>query len=156
MGFFYIFIFKYRFIKRVLVGFVICFFLLNCNKKEEKIVEKNKPYIISYEDEKLENYYDSIKKKTNRAVLPPRKGFYAESQLIIDKKGNFYFYQKRYLLEFCSYGSENDTLPHFLNLQPKDIVKIPQTSLNDFLSENILSKPNYLYQFISLAKPEVI
>ncbi|MFH6998307.1 hypothetical protein ACHRVZ_10275 [Flavobacterium sp. FlaQc-57] len=77
--------------------------------------------------------------KKGNIPLPP-KGFYGESQLIIDKKGNLYFYQKRYFLEFCSYGSEKDTLPHFLDLQPKDIVKIPETSLDDFLSENILNK----------------
>lgn len=121
---------------RLFIGFLICLLFLNCTKKDEKIVEKNKSYIISYEDEKLEKYYDSL------AVPPPStKGFfYGESQLIIDKKGNFYFYQKRYFLEFCSYGSEKDTLPHFLDLQPKDIVKIPKKCLNDFLSENILTK----------------
>ncbi|MFH7003760.1 hypothetical protein [Flavobacterium bizetiae] len=121
---------------RLFIGFLICLLFLNCTKKDEKIVEKNKSYIISYEDKKLEKHYDSL------AVPPPStKGFfYGESQLIIDKKGNFYFYQKRYFLEFCSYGSEKDTLPHFLDLQPKDIVKIPKKCLNDFLSENILTK----------------
>lgn len=43
-------------------------------------------------------------------------------------------------MEFCSYGSENDTLPHLLRLKPKDIVGIPQKNLTDFLSGNILSK----------------
>lgn len=125
---------------RIFVGFIICLLFLNCAKKEEKVVDKNKPYVISYEDKKLEKYYDSIKTYTNRVAIPPRKSFYAESQLIIDKKGNLYFYQKRYFIEFCSYGSEKDTLPHFLDLQPKDIIKIPQKYLNDFLSENILTK----------------
>lgn len=121
---------------RLFIGFLICLLFLNCTKKDEKIVEKNKSYIISYEDEKLEKYYDSL------TVPPPStKGFfYGESQLIIDKKGNLYFYQKRYIQILCSYGSEKDTLPHFLDLQPKDIVKIPKKCLNDFLSENILTK----------------
>jgi hypothetical protein len=121
---------------RVFIGFLICFLLLNCAKKEKKNVIKNKPYIISYEDKELEKYYNSL------AVPPPStKGFYyGESQLIIDKKGNLYFYQKRYIQILCSYGSEKDTLPHFLDLQPKDIVKIPKKGLNDFLSENILTK----------------
>lgn len=125
---------------RLFIGFMICLLFLNCTKKEGKVVEKNKPYIISYEDEEFEKYCDSIKTHTNRVVLPPRKGFYGESQLIIDKKGNLYFYQKRYYFNFCSYGREKDTLPHFLDLQPKDIVKIPKKCLNDFLSENILTK----------------
>jgi hypothetical protein len=121
---------------RIFIGFMICFLLLNCAKKEEKAVIKNKPYIISHEDKELEKYYDSL------GVPPPStKGFfYGESQLLIDKKGNLYFYQKRYIQILCSYGSEKDTLPHFLDLQPKDIVKIPKKCLNDFLSENILTK----------------
>lgn len=31
-------------------------------------------------------------------------------------------------------------MTHFLDLQPKDIIKIPQKTLNDFISENILTK----------------
>lgn len=125
---------------RIFIGFVICFFLLNCDKKKEQITEKNKPYIISYENRKLQNYIDSLKKSKTNFVAYPRKGFYGEHQLLIDKKGNLYFYQKEYLMQLCSYGSENDTLPHFLRLEPKDIVRIPQKNLTDFLSENILNK----------------
>lgn len=120
--------------KRIFIGFIICFSVLNCSKKEEKIVEKNKFYIISSENRK---FLQNLKK--GNIPLPP-KGFYGESQLIIDKKGNLYFYQKRHFLELCSYGKEKDTLPHFLDLQPKDMVKIPQNCLTDFLSENILDK----------------
>ncbi|KAF2507880.1 hypothetical protein EYY60_18200 [Flavobacterium zhairuonense] len=121
---------------RIFIGFMICFLFWNCAKKEKKTVIKNKPYIISYEDKELKKYYDSL------AVHPPStKGvFYGESQLIIDKKGNLYFYQKRHIQILCSYGREKDTLPHFLDLEPKDIVKIPKKCLNDFMSENILTK----------------
>ncbi|RKR09716.1 hypothetical protein C8C83_1364 [Flavobacterium sp. 90] len=127
---------------RIFIGFITCLLFLNCTKKEEKAIIKNKPYIISYENKEREKYYDSIKTHTNRVVLPPStKGFfYGESQLIIDKKGNLYFYQKEYIEILCSYGKEKDTLPHFLDLQPKDIVKIPKKYLSDFLSENILTK----------------
>lgn len=125
---------------RIFICFMICFLLLNCSKKKEKIVIKNKPYIISYEDKKLQNYIDSLKESKSNFVAFPRKGFYGEHQLIIDKKGDFYFYQKEYFMALCSYGSENDTLPHFLGLEPKHIVRIPQKNLTDFLSENILKK----------------
>jgi len=125
---------------RIFIGFMVCFLLLNCAKKEEKVVIKNKPYIISYEDRKLQNYVDSLKRSNSKIVAFPRKGFYSENQLIIDKKGNFYFYQKEYFMELCSTGSEKDTLPKFLRLEPKDIVRIPQKNLTDFLSENILKK----------------
>ncbi len=119
---------------RIFISIIVCFLFLSCNKKEEKIVVKNKSYIISYEDIKFSNY---LKKKN---IAPPPKGFYNQSQLLIDKKGHFYYYQKEHTGAICGTGLENDTLPHFINLQPKDIVKIPKGSINDFLSENILNK----------------
>lgn len=125
---------------RILIGFILCILFLNCEKKKENKDIKSKDYIISYEDKKLQNYIDSLKKNKSDFVAFPRKGFYSEHQLIIDKKGDFYYYQKEYTGTICGTGLENDTLPHFLNLQPKDIVKIPQESINDFLSENILNK----------------
>jgi hypothetical protein len=126
--------------KRVFVALLFCLALLNCAKKEEKPALKNKPYIISHEDEKFRQYSDSLKKNSNKVALPYRKEFYGESQLIIDKKGNLFYYQKEYILILCAYGREKDTLPHFLDLKPKDIIKIPQKHLNDFISENILTK----------------
>ncbi|CAC9972831.1 hypothetical protein [Flavobacterium panici] len=125
---------------RILIGFILCILFLNCEKKKENKDIKSKDYIISYEDKKLQNYIDSLKKNRSDFVAFPRKGFYGEHQLIIDKKGNLYFYQKEYIMITCSYGSENDTLPRFLGLEPKDIVRIPQKNLTDFLSENILTK----------------
>lgn len=127
--------------KRVFICFIFSFSLLNCNKKEEKIITKSKPYIISYENQKLKKYKDSLKENKSKLAIPSTKGFfYGESQLIIDKKGDLYYYQKEYIQILCNYGHENDTIPHFLNLKPKDIVKIPQKSLHDFISENILTK----------------
>lgn len=124
---------------RIFIGFMICFLLLNCDKKKENKKE-NTPYIISYEDKKLQNHIDSLKENKSNFTGYPKKGFYGEHQLIIDKKGNLYFYQKDYSMIICSYGSQNDTLPDFLRLKPKDIVRIPQKNLTDFLSENILIK----------------
>lgn len=136
MGFFYIFISNLQFMKRVFAGFVICLFLFNCTKKEEKIIVENKPYIISYEDKMLQKYYDS-----SAIPAPSTKGFfYGENQLIIDNKGELFYYQREYIQILCNYGHENDTLPHFINLKPKDIIKIPQKSLDDFISENIMEK----------------
>lgn len=119
---------------------MICLLFASCAKKEDKIATERQSYIISYEDKKLQNYYDSIERKNKIRIPPPPRGFYAESQLIIDKNGDLFYYQNKYFRNFCSFGQEYDTLPHFLDLHPKDIVKIPGSSLNDFLSENILSK----------------
>lgn len=86
---------------KVFICFAISLLLLNCTRKQEKIIPKNKQYIISYEDEKLNKYFDSLKRHTNIIAIPP-KGFYGESQLLIDKQGDFYFYQKEYIQILCS------------------------------------------------------
>ncbi|MFL9831303.1 hypothetical protein ABS764_10640 [Flavobacterium sp. ST-87] len=126
--------------KRIVIGIIVCLLFANCIKKE-KIAPKRNSYIISYEDKKLQNYYDSIDKKSKiKPPPPPQKIFYSDNQLIIDKNNNLYFYQKEFIQILCSYGHENDTIPDFLGIKPKDIIKIPQNSLIDFLNENILSK----------------
>ncbi len=108
---------------KMFIGFLICFLILNCGKKDEKQIAKNKAYVISYEDKKLQKYVDSLKESSGKKVLFPRKGFYGEHQLLIDKKGNLYFYQKEYYREFCSYGNQNDTLPHLLFLKQKTLLE---------------------------------
>ncbi len=138
MGFFYIFILNLSFMKKILTGLILCFLILNCSKKESH--DKTDTYIISYEDKKLQKYSDSVTNSNSNLVVIPNRGFYSECQLIIDKKGAFYFYQKDYFMRICGNHSKSDTLPHFLDLKPKDIVRIPEKSLNDFLSENILNK----------------
>ncbi|RZJ55735.1 MAG: hypothetical protein EOO44_02175 [Flavobacterium sp.] len=124
--------------KKVIAGFIVCLFLLNCSKKES--IKKRQTYIISYEDKKRQEYFDSLAKSKNTTFAFPPKGFYGESQLVIDKDDNLYYYQQNYIGVRCGTGMENDTLPHFLDLQPKDIVRIPKENLNGFLSENILYK----------------
>ncbi|PUU71157.1 hypothetical protein DBB36_05185, partial [Flavobacterium sp. WLB] len=61
---------------RILIGFILCILFLNCEKKKENKDIKSKDYIISYEDKKLQNYIDSLKKNRSDFVAFPRKGFY--------------------------------------------------------------------------------
>lgn len=127
--------------RKVILALLFCLSLLNCAKKDEKITVNNKPYVISHEDRELQKYSDSLKRNKSKIKVMSTKGFcYGESQLIVDKKGDFFYYQNEYVQILCDYGYENDSIPYFLNLHPKDIVKIPPKSLNDFISENILTK----------------
>ncbi len=60
--------------KRIVVGIFICLLFANCNKKVENITPKRDSYIISFEDKKLQNYYDSIdKKKQNKTTTSTPK-----------------------------------------------------------------------------------
>lgn len=109
-----------------LVLILVCFFLLNCAKKEEV---KNEVYIISEEDRKIKKMAEEGK------ILVPPSGFYGSSNIIIDKNGGLYFYQRenRYIWHCII---EENPLPEFIDLQPKDLVKIPATAVADFLKEN--------------------
>lgn len=68
-------------------------------------------------------------------VSPPPSGFYGSSHIVIDKQGDFYFYQRTYYALWDCIVEENP-IPDFINLQPKDLVKIPTTAVPDFLKEN--------------------
>lgn len=62
----------------------------------------------------MQEYADSLKRNNSRIKLPSTKGFfYGESQLVIDKKGDFFFYQTKNSPIMCSTGSENDTFSRF-------------------------------------------
>ena len=113
---------------RIFFGFVVFLLLLNCNKKEEKT-----SYVISIEKSKFLN---ELKKKN---IPPPPSGFYSYNNLIIDQKGDFYFYQKEYTPWHCI-PSERDTIPDFFNIKPIEIIKVPNNSIVDFIKQNVASK----------------
>ncbi|PBJ13190.1 hypothetical protein [Flavobacterium sp. ACN6] len=127
---------------RIFIGFMICFIFLNCSKKEENTTVKHKDYIISYEDRKLQNYYDSLQKRNPKSPPPPR-GFYSGNQLIIDNKGDYYYYQKEFMRYGCGTIPASDTVPHFIALKPNNIMKVPQAIIINFLSKNIPTKEEH-------------
>ncbi|MBW1657171.1 hypothetical protein [Flavobacterium quisquiliarum] len=140
---------------RILFGFMILF-LFNCSKKEEKIVINNKPYIISYENKKFNKYADSLKEKSDKVIFPSLKGFYCQNQLLIDKKGNLFFYQIEYIPKICGSTMETDTIPYLSNLHPIDLVKLPHSSVNDFLYLNILNKEKNEQRLIIASQNDTI
>ncbi|WP_433834925.1 hypothetical protein [Flavobacterium anhuiense] len=141
---------------RIFIGFMICFFLLNCIKKEEKVIEKNKSYIISYENKKFKKYSDSLQKNSDRVIFSSIKGFYCQNQLLIDKKGNLFFYQIEYIPRICSSSRGVESIPYLSNIVPIDLIQIPQSSLNDFLSLNILSKKKNEQRLIIASQNDTI
>lgn len=129
---------------------------MNCEKKKEETAVKNKNYIISYEDRKLQNYIDSLKKSNSKTVVFLRKGFYCHNQILIDKKGNLFFYQIEYIPRICGTTIETDTIPYLLNLEPIDLIKLPPSNVNDFLSLNILSKEKNKQRLIIASQNDTI
>jgi len=156
MGFFYIFILNLISMVRLFIGFMICLLFLNCAKKEEKVVEKNKPYVISYEDKKFKQYTDSLKKNSYRVAFSSIKGFYCQNQLLIDEDGNLFFYQIEYIPKICGSTIETNNIPYLSNLHPIDLIKLPYSSVNDFLTLNILSKEKNEQRLIIASQNDTI
>lgn len=84
-------------------------------------------------------------------------GVSGESNLIIDKYSNVFYYQrnkKQVLL--CDYGRENDTIPLFLDLQPKDLIKIPKDCVEKFINENVMNKERTSQILIMVSQTDTI
>ena len=78
--------------------------------------------------------------KSSEPPPPPKiQVYYLPSNFIVDTAGSIYFYQEQQYGFFCGTGIEWDTPPEFIDLKPKDIVRIPDKSISDFIKLNILS-----------------
>nr|WP_315243786.1 hypothetical protein [uncultured Flavobacterium sp.] len=126
--------------KRAFIGFIICLFILNCGKKESP--KHNTPYIISEKDIKPEKLKETKNKHNNiqhpPPPPPPIPGWltYGTNTFIIDSDSKIYYFQGEKIGFICGTGSQNDTIPHFINLQPKDLIEIPSNSIFDFVKLN--------------------
>lgn len=126
--------FKFWNMKNVLV-LIMLGLLFGCNKKEEvtkKDIEVQKPFIISQEERKKLEKNDSI------PPPPPIPGWlvYGTNTFIIDKESKIYYFQREKIGFICGTGWENDTVPHFIDLQPKDLIEIPNNCVADFVKLN--------------------
>lgn len=117
--------------------------LFSCNKKEKLQKgdsEAQKPYIISAENIKNQKYSDSLETSGSEIKVFPLKGFYGECNLIIDRNGDVLYFQNKKSVRICGTGMENDTIPEYLDLQPKDLIKIPKDYIEKFINVNVMNK----------------
>lgn len=70
---------------------------------------------------------------------PPIQTYYLQSNFIIDTAGQVYFYQRQQYGWFCGTGIDWDTPPEFIDLKPKDIVRVPINDITNFVKINILN-----------------
>jgi len=132
---------------RIFIGLMFCLFFYSCKKRENQ--QENTSYVISVEKRKLLN---ELKKK--KTPLPPA-GFYSYNNIIIDQKGDFYFYQKEYTPWHCI-PFEGDTIPDFLNINPIEIIKIPNSSIIDFINQNVSNKDEMHRRLIVASQKDTI
>ncbi|WKL47146.1 hypothetical protein Q1W71_19555 [Flavobacterium pectinovorum] len=113
---------------RVFIGFIICLLFLNCGKKEN--IKENIPYIIS------QKMHEAINGDTIPSP-PPIPGWlvYGTNTFIINSDSTAYYFQNKGIGFIC--GTPNaDTIPYFINLQPKDLIEISNKNLYDFIKLN--------------------
>lgn len=117
--------------KRVFVALLFCLALLNCAKKEEKSVEKNAPYIISQENR------EKIIGKDTIPPIPPIPGWlvYGTDTFIIDSDTTIYYFQRNEIGMICGTPTA-DTIPYFINLQPRGLILLSNKNIYDFIKLN--------------------
>ncbi|KUJ63332.1 hypothetical protein AR687_04055 [Flavobacteriaceae bacterium CRH] len=119
--------------KRVIIGVLICLFLFNCTKKESP--KENIPYIIS------QNNKERILNKEKIPPPPPIPGwvFYGTNSFIIDNDSKIYYSQREEIGHICGNWETSDTIPLFIDLQPKDLIEIPDNCIANFIKANYKS-----------------
>lgn len=106
---------------------------MNCSKKENTI--QNTPYVISKKDI-ISNISNKPKNK-NIPPPPPIPGWlvYGTNTFIINSDSTAYYFQNKGIGFIC--GTPNaDTIPYFINLQPKDLIEISNKNLYEFIKLN--------------------
>ncbi len=66
---------------------------------------------------------------------------YGTHNFIFDNDTTIYYFQRREFSPECGTGMENDTIPHLIDLQPHNLIKIPNNNITDLIKLNY--KDNY-------------
>ena len=69
----------------------------------------------------------------------PERAYYFPSNFIIDSTGKVFFYQKQVIWSIDGNNTDWNTPPEFINLRPKDILQIPDNSIEEFIKLNVLN-----------------
>ena len=70
---------------------------------------------------------------------PPPPAYYLPANFVIDSAGQVYFYQQPHYGSLRSTNPNNNKLPDFIDLQPEDIVRIPDDNIKEFIQDNIVT-----------------
>lgn len=68
---------------------------------------------------------------------PPIQTYNLPFNIIVDSSGQLYYFQLQYSSFYCGTGINWDSPPDFMELQPKDIILLPENGIEDFIKLNI-------------------
>lgn len=111
-------------INQLLIILIALFFACSNNKKKEDDI-----CIVS-------SFY---KDSTNR---PKITTYYTNYNFIVDSIGQLFYYQLTIHQTGCSDVIPENPKPLFMNIQPSDIVQIPESCIGDFVKLNVLINKN--------------
>jgi len=75
---------------------------------------------------------------------PPIQPYNLPFNIIVDSSGQLYYFQLQYSSFYCGTGINWDTPPDFMELQPKDIILLPDKGIEEFIKQNIeLVEPKF-------------
>jgi hypothetical protein len=114
---------------RIFIVFMICLFFGNCHKKEN--TEENIPYIISQENKEKISGSDTI------PPPPPIPGwlFNGTDTFIINSDTTVYYMKNKGIGMICGTLTA-DTIPYFVDLNPRDLIEISNKNIFDFIKLN--------------------
>jgi hypothetical protein len=114
---------------RTFIGFMICLLLCNCKEKESQ--EENIPYVISQENKAKIISNDTI------SSPPPIPGwlFYGTDTFIINSDTTAYYMKNKGIGFICGTVTA-DTIPYFIDLNPRDLIEISNKNIFDFIKLN--------------------
>lgn len=103
------------------------------------------------QDREFQFIVSSFNKPTDpREPPPPPMPEYAPFNFILDASGQAYYYQLQFGKPKCASVNDDVLTPPFIGLKPQNIVRISQSNLADFVTNNILN-PKRDYKYISIA-----
>ena len=115
---------------KILFAFLLTI-VISCSQKSTR---SNDVYIVPKRQK------PQFESKPNEPPLPPPiQTYYLPSNFIIDSAGQAYFYQQQFGWMICGTGIEWNTPPEFIDLKPKDIVRVPINGITDFVKVNIMN-----------------
>ena len=128
-----------RFVLLLTMVFGMVFGMVSCEKKKNVEEGKYPIHIISEYFRKNEELQKKAKDGDTLIIPPPilPKYLYGSENFILDDSSNVYYYQRKFVIQFCGTGLEKDTIPVFENIQPEYLIKVPISSISEFVKLNI-------------------
>jgi len=70
-------------------------------------------------------------------TVDPIRTYYLPFNILVDSTGQLFYFQLPYYHFQCGTGLDWDTPPEFLNLKPKDLIKLPDQNVDVFIKQNL-------------------